>query len=284
MSKRKTFNDFNIKLKPGHKDFLVGFDAPEIGGEKKFQLSHLKDFVHGVEIHKIEEDGPLPIVNPDPTELDILPEGEPDQPPFLNGKIFHAVGSSDVRITLPKSTEFPVGPDGQGPRIQCLIVNLTDNKRVEIHVPEQGTNLYAKGVGPDLNRTYLKRRYDTAMLYCMWKNNGIEWYGHGDLDGPSSLHIKNVETSYTFTPTDEDKILHFNHVTDAGGVLLTLPDPTSIPSGTQFFARNHSDEWIELRVPDGMELKARAKFLRRKFDDVAIYTDGVDWFATGDLS
>ena len=83
---------------------------------------------------------------------------------------------------------------------------------------------------------------------------------------------------------DEDKILHFKHDTSSGGAMVSLPNPSSIKSGTQFFVHNISNNWIEFQVPTGVNFHARAKFLRRKYDDAAVYTDGVDWFATGDLS
>ena len=160
---------------------------------------------------------------------------------------------------------------------------MTNYQRVEISTVPGMPPLQARGVSNSLGQTastFLKKKYDTAIFYF----NGETWFGHGDLDGASSLNIKNVSGNYAFTLEDEDKILHFNHTSATQGASISLPTPSSMVAGTQFFVHNISDGWIEFQVPDGVIFHARAKFLRRKYDDAVVYTDGTDWFATGDLS
>jgi hypothetical protein len=41
---------------------------------------------------------------------------------------------------------------------------------------------------------------------------------------------------------------------------------------------------VTLNTAAGIQLHARSNVLRRKFDDVLVYTDGKQWFATGDLT
>ena len=271
MSSRKTFNDFLSKSNINENDYVVGFDLPEMGGEKKFKLAHLKDFVNAVDVHMIEASGSLPVIPPhEPNQL-ISTDA-----PFLNGKIFHAKGDSDISLTLPDLTELDT-------QVQLMVVNMTNHKRVEVSTTPGMNRLQARGVSNSLGQTastFLKKKYDTAFFYYCDKT----WHGYGDLDGASSLNIKNVSGNYAFTLEDEDKILNFNHTTASSGVSISLPNPTNIVGGTQFFVHNISDGWIEFQVPAGVNLHARAKFLRRKYDDAAVYTDGVDWFATGDLS
>ena len=169
----------------------------------------------------------------------------------------------------------------------CIVVNMTDHKRVELKTENGSPSLNARGViaydsglSDATTVTFLKKKYDTGIFYYEKRN----WYGYGDLDGPASLNIKNITTDYTFSLRDEDKILHFKHEDD--GVKINLPNPETLgmKSGTQFFVHNISNNWIEFIVEDGISFHARAKYLRRKYDDAVIYTDGYDWFATGDLS
>ena len=275
MANRKTFNDFLSKPDIKNDDYVVGFDLPEVGGEKKFKFSDLKDFVQEVEMHKIEVNGTLPVV--DPTIIQNSSNSEVHSP-FLNGKIFHVVGNNNVSVTLPNLVATHLNK-----KVQFMVVNLTDHQRVEISSVPSGPVLHARGVSNSLGQTastFLKKKYDSALFYF----DGTAWFGHGDLDGASTQNIKNISGNYFFTLEDEDKILHFNHGLDTDSGSITLPNPSEMLAGTQFFVHNISDGWIEFKVPTGVTFHARAKFLRRKYDDAVVYTDGVDWFATGDLS
>lgn len=278
MGNRKTFNDFNTKSLVHDNDYLIGFDVPDVGGEKKFKLSSLKDFIHSVDVVVMKNDGILPLT--DPTSLQPIPDGF-NEVPYLNGKVFHVDSTDHVLVELPDMANF------EGVRVSCMIVNMTDNKRVEIKTVNgtralnaRGVVSYESGLSDATTVTFLKKKYDTGLFY--YDGNG--WCGYGDLDGPTSLNIKDIDANYTFSLEDEDKILHFKHSTESGGVKLTLPEPSAMKSGTQFFVHNISNGWIEFEVPNGVNFHARAKFLRRKYDDAAVYTDGSDWFATGDLS
>lgn len=284
MGNRKTFNDFDAKSIIQKDDYLIGFDVPETGGEKKFRLSDLRDFVHSADVFSLQDSQILPVVNPN-SEIDatgaVVPQGSTDIP-FLSGKIFHIVSTDHTLIQLPNITY------SSNLNVSCVIVNMTEHKRVEIKTVNQMPTLKARGVREptsgmsDINTvTFLKKKYDTAIFYY----HGDNWYGYGDLDGPSSMNIKNIYLDYNFTLEDEDKILHFRHaLKDRDGVRINLPNPADMKSGTQFFVHNISAQWIEFAVPSGVSFHARAKFLRRKYDDAAVYTDGSDWFATGDLS
>lgn len=278
MSNRKTFNDFTTKTASNihEDDYLIGFDAPSVGGEKKFKLSSLRDFVNSVDVMIISSDTVLPIDDPYATNT------PSEDTPFLAGTTFHIESNDHVLIELPDLRNY-IGSK----KVMCMLVNLTDNKRVEIKTVNgtkslnaRGVVTYESGLSDSTTVTFLKKKYDTAIFYY----SEDTWYGYGDLDGPTSLNIKDVDRDYTFTLDDEDKILHFKHDTSSGGAMVSLPDPSSIKSGTQFFVHNISNNWIEFQVPTGVNFHARAKFLRRKYDDAAVYTDGVDWFATGDLS
>ena len=284
MGNRKTFNDFDVKSIIQKNDYLIGFDMPETGGEKKFKLSDLRDFIHQADVFPLTQGSQiLPIT--DPTQVsEVSPvQQNPSDIPFLSGKIFHVTSADHTLIQLP-NIKFTSGLN-----VSCVVVNMTDHKRVEIRTVNQMNALKARGVVQPTTGlstaesvTFLKKKYDTAIFYY----HGDNWYGYGDLDGPSSVNIKNVYLDYNFTLEDEDKILHFHHNVDVGGVKVNLPSPSDMKSGTQFFVHNISEtsQWIEFQVPSGVNFHARAKFLRRKYDDAAVYTDGVDWFATGDLS
>ena len=283
MGNRKTFNDFDEKSIIQKDDYLIGFDLPETGGEKKFKLSDLRDFIHQADVFTLNESQILPVVNPSlQTTVSSVSQSYSDIP-FLSGKLFHITSDDHALIQLP-NIQFTSGLN-----VSCVIVNMTNHKRVEVRTVNQMNALKARGVlepttglSTAESSTFLKKKYDTAIFYY----HGENWYGYGDLDGPSSVNIKNVYLDYTFTLEDEDKILHFHHNVDAGGVKVNLPNPADMKSGTQFFVHNISSygQFIEFMVPTGVKFHARAKFLRRKYDDAAVYTDGVDWFATGDLS
>ena len=89
MANRKTFNDFNLKLNPHPHDYLIGFDKPDAGGEKKYPFAHVKNYLNMVEIRDIVDSQQMPLnQSPDQTVMDV--NGEIIQPPpFLNGKLFH---------------------------------------------------------------------------------------------------------------------------------------------------------------------------------------------------
>ena len=48
MGKKRTFNDFSVRLRPKPSDFLVGFDRPEVGGEKIPTYTFKK--LHGINL------------------------------------------------------------------------------------------------------------------------------------------------------------------------------------------------------------------------------------------
>ena len=275
MANRKTFNDFLSKPNIKNDDYVVGFDIPEVGGEKKFKISDLKDFVQEVEINTIQTNGSLPIY--DPTQIQNSSSEIPHSP-FLNGKIFHIVGNDNISLTLPNLIA-----SHSNKKVQLILVNMTEHKRVEISSVPGGPPLHARGVTNSIGQTastFLKKKYDNALFYF----DGNAWFGHGDLDGATTQNIKNISGNYLFTLEDEDKILHFNHSSDTDGASITLPNPNEMVAGTQFFVHNISDGWVEFKVSSDVTFHARAKFLRRKYDDAVVYTDGVNWFATGDLS
>ena len=157
MGNRKTFNDFNTKSLVHDNDYLIGFDVPDVGGEKKFKLSRLKDFIHSVDVVVMKYDGTLPIVDPNSTQL--TPEGF-DEVPFLSGKLFHVESDDHVLVELPDLKNF------EGPRVSCAIVNMTDNKRVEIKtingtptLNARGVVSYETGLSDSTTVTFLKKKY-----------------------------------------------------------------------------------------------------------------------------
>jgi len=281
MGNRKTFNDFTEQASISNEDYLIGFNEPIPGGERKFKLSDLRNYVKTNEIVKMVKSGKLPHLDPDnPANLDadIITESVP----FLSGKIFHVESNDHTLIEFPNLSEYSTDLS-----LMCIVVNMTDHKRVELKTENGYSSLNARGVisyesglSDATTVTFLKKKYDTGIFYY---ENG-KWYGYGDLDGPASLNIQNIATDYTFSLKDEDKILHFKH--EADGVKINLPNPETLgmKSGTQFFVHNISNNWIEFVVDAGVSFHARAKYLRRKYDDAVVYTDGYDWFATGDLS
>jgi len=261
MGKKRTFNDFGVRLKPKPTDYLVGFDRPDIGGEKKFPLSHLKNYLEQADITTITSSQDF-IINSD---APIESNGELPPPSFVNGKIFHAKSDNDMVITLPKMVQ----PETlEMPMLRFTLVNLSDTAVVEIRT--QLGSLQAKG-------SILRKKFDAATIYY----DGSDWYAYGDLDRTAGLDIQKVTEDYTFSRADSGKLLHFYPTQNTK---LNLPSPTEFRSGIQFYVYNFSDFVVELDTADESELMARASSLRRKYDDAVIYTDGEKWFATGDLS
>lgn len=260
MGKKRTFNDFGVRLRPKPTDYLVGFDRPDIGGEKKFPLSHLKNFLEQADISTISSSQDF-IINSDAPD-----EGSGVQPPsFINGKIFHANAENDMVITLPKMIQ----PETlEMPMLRFTLVNLSETAVVEIRT--QVGSLQAKG-------SILRKKFDAATIYY----DGSDWYAYGDLDKTAGLDIMKVTEDYTFSRADAGKLLHFYPTEHTK---LHLPSASEFRSGIQFYVYNFSDFAIELDTMDESELMARAIFLRRKYDDAVVYTDGEKWFATGDLS
>ena len=261
MANRKTFSDFDIKLEPSPTDYVVGFDHDGIGGEKKFPISHLKNFVNASAVVEITADITLP-VNLPPSDDGTLPPV-----PNLNGRVFH------VNPNPPENIEIILPHLGSSERVRFEIVNLMDSNLVTI-----ATNVgsfMAKG-------SVLSGKYHTATVYF----DGTGWHGFGDLIGASalggsggSLKIKEVYGDYTFSLSDADTILHF--IVEAS-TTITLPQPSGFAMGSQFYITNLSKKVLALES-EGSELKAKATKLRRQYDDAVVYTDGKDWFATGDL-
>ena len=280
MGNRKTFNDFIEKSAINKDDYLIGYDEPIPGGEKKFKLSDLRNFVKTNEIVVLSKSSKLPETDPE----DPIFDSDVVKPsvPFFSGKIFHVKSSDHALIELPNLSSY-----SSDLNIMCLITNMTDHKRVEIKTENEtpalnarGVLQYESGLSDATTVTFLKKKYDTGVFYY---SEG-KWYGYGDLEGPASLNIQNITTDYVFSLRDEDKILHFKHENE--GVKVHLPDPQAhgMKSGTQFFVHNISNNWIEFEVDSGINFHARAKYLRKKYDDAVVYTDGYEWFATGDLS
>ena len=254
MANRKTFSDFDTKLHPKPTDYVVGFDNEGIGGEKKYPFSHLKNYININDITEITTDMELPV--------NLIPSDDKSTPtPNLNGKIFHVNPDTpeDIQITLPMLSPTD--------RVRFEIVNLMDTHTVTIVTQDSGFK--AKG-------DILSRKYHTATIY--YDGN---WHGFGDLVGSdgSILKIKEVTSDYTFNVDDTDKILHFDI---EGDITITLPNPAGIASGTQFYVTNLSVSIISL-VAEDSELRSKAFNLRRQYDDAVVYTDGKNWFATGDL-
>lgn len=247
MANRKTFNDFE-ETTPTHEDYVIGFSKPEPGGERRFRLSALKGFVHTSDVVKVQ--GSVEFSSDD----------------VINGKIYH-VGELDDSVEDEILIELPLSPARP---MQLGVVNMAVHKLVRIRT-RQGPSLQARG-------ELLRRKFDTAIIY--W--DGTAWNAYGDLSRDGGLGIKNITEDYTFTLEDVDALLHVHATND---IKISLPDPTDIITGTQFYVYNLSEtSKVTLEVPGGVELFARASTLRRKYDDVVIYTDGTNWFATGDLS
>ena len=245
MANRKTFNDFKEEL-PQLSDYVVGYSDPVPHGERKFRLADLKGFVRATEVVKIFGDCEFPDTS-------------------IHGKFYHlydeVVDGKDCEITLPENPDM---------FMQFGVVNMTDHKSVILKT-KTGT-LMSRG-------TVLRKKYDTAIVY--W--SGSSWSAYGDLTSDGGMSIKTLSENYTFERKDADCIMHILSESDLN---IVLPDPKSINliSGTQFYIYNLSSFKVKLKPDAGVELHARSNSLRRKFDDVLVYTDGAKWFATGDLT
>jgi hypothetical protein len=246
MANRKTFNDFK-EDKPQPGDYVIGFSEPTPGGERRFRLGDLKGFIHPSEV------------------VDVTGAVEFSSDDVINGKIYH-VGAGQVTTENEIVVSLPLNPEHL---MEFSVVNTADNIPVHI-VTRSGLPLQARGA-------ILRKKFDTAVIY--W--DGTSWHGYGDLTKDGGLSIKKVSADYSFTLADVDALIHV-HATD--DININLPDPTGMLSGTQFYVYNMSDTAkVTLNSPDA-ELFSRANALRRKYDDVVVYTDGTGWFATGDLS
>jgi hypothetical protein len=256
MANRKTFSDFDTKLNPKPTDYVVGYDHSGRGGEKRYPFSQLKNYIKKSDIVEITTDITLP-VNLSSTDSE---SGPPI--PNLNGKIFHVIPDpqEDIEITLPQ-----LSPDE---RVRFEVVNLMDSHKVKIL-----TNIGSFKAKGDI----LGRKFHTATIYF----DGTSWHGFGDLVDISggALKIREVSENYTFVRDDTDTILHF---VVSNPTKVTLPDPSALLPGTQFYITNLSEQIITL-VTEDSELRAKATKLRRQYDDAVVYTDGKNWFATGDL-
>lgn len=245
MANRKTFNDFKEEL-PKLSDYVVGYSNPVPEGERRFMLADLKRFVRATEVVKIT--GNREFVDAS-----------------IHGKFFHihdeVKDGVDIEITLPSN------PDNF---MQFGIVNMTDHKSVILSSKTSVIN--SRG-------NVLRKKYDTAILY--W--DGLNWNSYGDLVSDGGLSIKTLSSDYTFERKDADCIMHIDAESDLD---IILPNPISLGliSGTQFYIYNLSSSHVTLKTSDDIELYARSNVLRRKYDDVLVYTDGKNWFATGDLT
>lgn len=269
MANRKTFNDFLEKNTLVDDDYLVGFDSPSAGGEKKFKLGDLKNFIKDADLTDIESTAfNMSGLNSD----------------FFSGKIFHITSgnisneTNECVIELP----FPMESDVRFIIVNMLDANLNGDVKIKIQTKlETGSvslqqTFSAKG-------EYLLRKFDYAEIYTSGDGN---WYGHGDLISPDTnlLNIKELTENYTPSIFDNQSMFHFKQI-EAETITFNLPSPSLFPSGTQFYLYNFSETGaVVIETSDSDTLLARAKYLRRKFDDAVVYTDGNQWFATGDLS
>lgn len=259
MANRKTFRDFNLKFKPHHHDFLIGYDVPDVGGEKRYPLSHIKNYFNMVDVTNVVDSMQLPLNNPN--EVEKREDSESIQPPpFLNGKIFHVNAEHNVTVTLP--------PMNENDKVKFTLINMSD-EGIKVDIISKVGKFNARG-------SILRHKFDSACIYY----DGDTWYGYGDLGDP--MNIKDVTTrEYKFERADEGKVLHF-YPTETTKIIL--PPAENFDSGTQFYVYNFSLEEITIETEDSSELFARHRRLLRKYDDAVVYTDGKRWFATGDLS
>jgi len=245
MANRKTFNDFKEEL-PKLSDYVVGYSNPVPEGERRFRLADLKGFVRATEVVKVFGN----------TEF---------ADTSIHGKFFHihdeVSDGVDIELTLPSNPDM---------FMQFGLVNMTDHKSVILQ-SKTGT-INSRGL-------VLRKKFDTTILY--W--DGVNWNAYGDLVSDGGLSIKTLSSDYTFERFDSDSIMHIDAETD---IDIILPDPSSMGliSGTQFYIYNLSSSKVILKPSAGIELHARSNTLRRKYDDVLVYTDGKNWFATGDLT
>lgn len=245
MGNRKTFNDF-VEESPQPNDYVIGYSNPVPNGERRYKIANIKDFVQATEVIKLHGTRELEDNN-------------------IHGKIIHihdeVVDGIDVAITLPKNPEM---------FMKFSIVNMIDHKSVAIKSNSGVIN--SRG-------NLLRKKYDTAFFY--W--DGIAWNGYGDLIDHGGMLIKTISDDYTFERKDADCIMH---IKSEYPINITLQDPSSLNliSGTQFYIYNLSNVHVVLTTEGDTELNARSNVLRRKYDDVVVYTDGISWFATGDLT
>ena len=250
-------------------DYLVGFDSPSAGGEKKFKLGDLKNFIKDADLTEVES-----------TAFNV--SGLSSE--FFSGKIFHisdgniSTDTNECVIELP----YPMESD-----VRFIIVNMLDSNengdvklkiqtKLESSSPTSQQTFNAKG-------EYLLKKHDYAEVYTSGDN---DWYGHGDLISPNAnlMQIKDIDENYTPTVFDNQVMFHFKQI-QAETITFNLPSPSAFASGTQFYLYNFSETGaVVIETPEANTLQARAKYLRRKFDDAVVYTDGNQWFATGDLS
>jgi hypothetical protein len=245
MANRKTFNDFKEEL-PKLSDYVVGYSNPVPEGERRFRLADLKGFVRATEVVKVIGDTEFPDTS-------------------IHGKFFHihdeVVDGKDLELTLPNNPDM---------FMQFGVVNMTNHKSVILNSKIGSLNSHGN---------VLRKKYDTAIFY--W--DGQTWNGYGDLSSDGGVKIKNISDNYTFVRNDADCIFHTKSESD---IIITLPDPETdnLISGTQFYIYNLSSSKVILKPSAGIELHARSNTLRRKYDDVLVYTNGKNWFATGDLT
>jgi hypothetical protein len=260
MANRKTFNDFNLKFNPHHHDFLIGYDVPEVGGEKRYPLSHVKNYFNMVDVTEIVDSMQMPL-NDAGGQISKEVNGETIYPPpFLNGRIFHVKAQHNVTVTLP--------PMNENDKVHFVLVNMSEEGH-KVDIESKVGKFNARG-------SILRHKFDNAYIYF----DGNQWNGYGDLGDP--MNIKDITTrEYIFERADEGKVLHF-FPTETTKIIL--PPAENFDRGTQFYAYNFSLQEITIETQDGSELFARHHRLLRKYDDAVIYTDGRRWFATGDLS
>lgn len=269
MANRKTFNDFVEKTSIDEEDYVVGFDSPSAGGEKKFKLGDLKNFIKDADLTDVESTA----FNMSGLTSD-----------FFSGKVFHiSSGNIDDNNVCTLHLPHPMESD-----VKFIVVNMIDpnengDVKIKIETKLQSTSVNASQQTFSAKGQYLLKKYEYAEIYT---SGDGDWFGHGDLVSPSDslLNIQNVTDNYTATIFDNQKMFHFKQI-EAETITFNLPSPTDFPSGTQFYLYNFSDTGAVVIETSGDDnLLARAKYLRRKFDDAVVYTDGIQWFATGDLS
>ena len=229
---------------PKLSDYVIGYSNPVPEGERKFRLADLKGFVRATEVVKVMGNTEFPDTS-------------------VHGKFYHihdeVDDGTDVELRLPQNPDM---------FMQFGIVNMTDHKSVRINSVLGSINSRGE---------LLRKKYDTAIVYWDGKN----WNAYGDLAKDGGMDIKNISDDYTFSKQDSDCLIHVN---SSENIDINLPDPVGIPSGTQFYLYNLSSKMVTLKPSAGIELLSRSNVLRRKYDDVLVYTDGEKWFATGDLT
>jgi hypothetical protein len=229
---------------PKSSDYVIGYSDVEPGGERKFRLADLKGFMHTTGCVKVMGNTQFSDTS-------------------VHSKFYHvhdeADDNLDVELSLPQNPDFCM---------QFGVVNMTDHKSVSII--SSGGSINSRG-------HVLRKKFDTAILYWDGKN----WNAYGDLAPDGGVSIKTISEDYTFSKQDADCLIHVN---SSESININLPDPGEMQSGTQFYLYNLSPVSVTLKPNAGIELHSRSTVLRKKYDDVLVYTDGVKWFATGDLT